>query len=185
MRSLVLLLLAGCWTGSPPPTEAPANATDEPVIPSAFEITMERTACLGPCPIYKVSIDGEGRVRWRGEQYVEATGDRRATVPPKRVAEIRQMLERVQFWKRDQRGDLVDPQPECVRTGNTTSCSLSKTITICTDTSSAIITVRENRTEKHTVTNDHCDASPLDELEALIDDIARTSAWIGERVLTH
>jgi hypothetical protein len=182
---LALLLLAGCWTGSASTTAPPSNQTAEPAVPSSFEITMERTACFGTCPIYKVSIDGDGRVRWHGEQHVVAIGERRATVPPKRIAEIRRMLESVQFWKRDQRGDLVDPQPECVRTGTTTSCSLSKSITICSDTSSAIITVRENRTEKHTVTNDHCDESPLDELESMIDDIARTSAWIGERVLTH
>ncbi|MDQ3336261.1 MAG: DUF6438 domain-containing protein [Myxococcota bacterium] len=180
-----LLLLAGCWTGSASTTAPATNQTDEPTVPSAFEITMERTACFGTCPIYKVSIDGDGRVRWHGEQYVVAIGERRATVPPKRIAEIRRMLDTVQFWKRDARGDLADPQPECVRTGNSTSCSLSKNITICSDTSSAIITVRANRTEKHTVTNDHCDESPLEELEAMIDDIARTSAWIGERVLTH
>jgi hypothetical protein len=179
-----LLLLAACWTGSAPATEPPANRADEPAVPSAFEITMERTACFGTCPIYTVSIDGDGRVRWHGEQYVVAIGDRRATVPPKRIAEIRRMLDAVQFWKRDQRGDLADPQPECVRTGTTTSCSLSKSITICSDTSSAIITVRTTG-QHHTVTNDHCDESPLDELEAMIDDIARTSAWIGERVLTH
>jgi len=177
-----LLLLAGCWTGSASTTtEPPANR--EPDVPSAFEITMERTACFGDCPVYKVAIDGDGRVRWRGVDHVVAVGERRATVPPKRVTEIQRVLEAVQFWKRDERGELVNPQPECVRTGNSTTCSLSRSITICSDTSAAIITVRRGNA-RHTVSNDHCDDSPLVELEGLIDDIARTSAWIGERV-TH
>ena len=54
MRFLALLLTA-CWTGSasPPPT---------PAVESRFEITLERTPCLGTCPVYRVSIDGDGRV---------------------------------------------------------------------------------------------------------------------------
>ena len=173
-----LVLLAGCWTGgSAPPPEPAAPAAQ---VPSAFEITMERTACFGACPAYRVSIDGDGRVRWTGIEHVVAVGERRATVPRKRVAELERALQQVRFFERDERGNIEAPV-ECVRTGNTTSCSFSATTTICSDGTSAIVTVRKaHRT--HKVRNDHCDPSDLDGLEGLIDDIARTSAWIGERV---
>jgi hypothetical protein len=156
MRS-VLLLLAGCWTGS---AISPAQ-TAAPAPPSAFEITLARTRCADACPVYQVSIDGDGHVRWIGEEHVVALGERRATVPLKRVAEIHRMLEVVQFFERDEREST------------------------CSEGTSAIITVRKNH-HTHMVRNERCarSPSPLDELEALIDDIARTSAWIRERV-TH
>ena len=179
MRCAVLLLLASCWTGSASPArQAPSTVS---ALPSAFEVTLARTRCFGACPVYQVSIDGDGRVRWIGEEFVHAIGERRATVPLKRIAEIQRMLETVQFFERDVRGELPDPGVDCVRTGNSGSCSFTKQNVICFDGTSAIVTVRKNH-HTHTMRNDHCEPSPLDELEALIDDIARTSGWIGERV---
>jgi hypothetical protein len=165
-------VLAGCWRSAAPP---------KPEEPSGFEIVMERTECLGTCPAYIVKLDGEGRVRWRGTKHVNALGDRKATVPPKRIKEIERKLVEVRFFERDENGELPDPGPICVREGNTGSCSWSRDITICSDTSIARISVRRG-TQKHVVQNAHCTESPLDDLEALIDDIARTTAWIGERI---
>jgi hypothetical protein len=176
MRAL-LLLLAGCWTGAAPePTPPPASE-----LPSAFEITLQRTPCLGRCPVYTVTIDGDGRVKWKGEQNVVVTGKRRATIPQRRIREIEAKLDEVKFFTLDENGEPPDPGPQCVRTATSTSCSLSRTITICSDTTRAIITVRR-RDKTHRVANDHCDPSPLDALEALIDDIAHTNVWIGDRV---
>lgn len=172
-----LVLLAGCWTGAAP--ETPSNTSDAP--PSAFEITMERTPCLGRCPVYTVTIDGDGRVKWKGAQNVVAVGKRRSTIPQKRIREIEAKLDEIAFFKLDENGDPPDPGPQCVRTATSTSCSLSRSITICSDTPHAIITVRR-RDKTHAVGNDHCEPSPLDGLEALIDDIAHTNVWIGERV---
>lgn len=172
MRRLALVsLLAGCWTGATP------AAPVEP--PSAFEITLERTTCFGGCPAYRVTIDGDGRVRWSGIEHVHDRGDRRATVPRKRVAQLRRALDELRFFERDPRG-VLQPPVDCVRSPNETSCTFTD-VTICSHTSTAILTVREG-TRSRTIRNDHCEPSPVEELEALIDDIARTSAWIGGRV---
>lgn len=176
MRALGLLFLAACWTGAAAPDE-PAP----PEIPSTFEITMERTPCFGTCPVYRVSIDGDGRVKWRGIANVHALGEQRATVPAKRIAEIERKLEQLKFFELDEHGELPEKM-ECVTTGGTSSCSFSKSVTICSDTSVAVLTVRKNH-DTYTVRNDHCKRSPLDALEALLDDIARTTAWIGPRVV--
>ena len=162
------LVLAACWTGTP------ASST-EPTAPSSFAIALERTPCLGTCPVYRVSIDGDGRVTWQGLQHVETTGVRRATVPPQRVRVFERKLAELKFFERDERGELPRA-PQCI--GG--ACSFPDE-TICSDTSAAIIAVRQG-TREHTVRNDHCDGSPLDELEALIDDVARTSVWIHTRV---
>jgi Domain of unknown function (DUF6438) len=170
---LSLVLLAGCWTSSSP-TEPVAEAP-----PSAFEITLERTTCFGACPAYRLSIDGDGRVRWFGVEYVHDHGERRATVPRKRIAELQRKLDELRFFERDPLGNLHGPV-DCIRSKTGTSCTFTD-VTICSHTSTAVLTVRTGR-RTHTVRNDHCEPSPLEELEELIDDIARTSAWIGGRV---
>lgn len=38
-------------------------------------IDLERTACFGTCPIYRVSLFRGGRAEWRGVRYTERTGD--------------------------------------------------------------------------------------------------------------
>lgn len=166
MRTLLLLLTA-CWTGSGTPA-APVE--------SAFEITLERTPCFGMCPVYRVSIDGDGRVTWLGKQHVEAVGARRASVPPRRVRDLERKLTDVRFFERDADGNLART-PTCA--GG--ACTFPSD-TICSDTSASIITVRRERVQ-HTIRHDHCEPSPLDELVALVDDVARTTAWIGTRVV--
>src|SRR5436190_23593718 len=52
---------------------------DEPI-----EITLERTACFGPCPVYAVRITGDGRVEYTGKQMVRVVGS--ATAQISRVA---------------------------------------------------------------------------------------------------
>ncbi|MGB0388596.1 MAG: DUF4377 domain-containing protein [Ardenticatenaceae bacterium] len=37
-------------------------------------ITLERTACFGTCPIYTVTVYGDGRVEYEGTDYVDVTG---------------------------------------------------------------------------------------------------------------
>lgn len=38
------------------------------------EITLERTACFGTCPIYKVTLKRDGTATYVGKQFVERTG---------------------------------------------------------------------------------------------------------------
>jgi hypothetical protein len=43
-----------------------------------------------------------------------------------------------------------------------------------------VITVQRGA-NKHAIDNAHCDATPLDALEELIDSVANTKQWIGTR----
>ena len=37
-------------------------------------ITLERTACFGVCPVYKLTIYGDGRVLYDGIRFVRTEG---------------------------------------------------------------------------------------------------------------
>src|ERR1041385_8201332 len=38
------------------------------------QITLERTACFGTCPMYKLTIDSDGTVTFNGERFTKTTG---------------------------------------------------------------------------------------------------------------
>lgn len=90
----------------------PWQAWSAPVETDKVVITLERSTCLGPCPDYKVTIQGDGRVqfttdkdpenadqpmsRWNG---VLVTGTHEARVAPEAVAALVRRFEAVGFWR--------------------------------------------------------------------------------------
>src|SRR5438876_10671921 len=60
-------------------------------------ITLERTSCFGPCPVYTVTIDGRGEVVYDGVKAVRSTGRQTDRVSPARVAAILETAERIGF----------------------------------------------------------------------------------------
>jgi hypothetical protein len=48
---------------------------------SGAVITMRRTACFGPCPIYLVTIYGDGTVMYQGYRHVSVTGIQTGQIP--------------------------------------------------------------------------------------------------------
>jgi len=57
-----------------------------------FFITLERTACLGSCPDYKITIRGNGTVRYEGRAYVAVKGIRTTAIPASAVQKLQQEL---------------------------------------------------------------------------------------------
>ena len=51
-------------------------------------ITLQRTACFGTCPIYTITIYGDGRIIYNGDDFVEATGEQTAQISPEQVQEL-------------------------------------------------------------------------------------------------
>lgn len=52
------------------------------------EISLERTACYGSCPVYKVTIQGDGTVTYEGTEWVRVTGKQTAHVDPEAVQNL-------------------------------------------------------------------------------------------------
>jgi Domain of unknown function (DUF6438) len=60
------------------PDERPDSKTElSDSDPAALEITFSRTMCFGKCPVYKMTITGDGKIIFTGQKYTrvaEATG---------------------------------------------------------------------------------------------------------------
>lgn len=64
---------------------------------SNVEIRLARGACFGFCPVYTVSINGAGEVRYEGRNFVNVVGQRTATIPAENVARLLARFEEVGF----------------------------------------------------------------------------------------
>lgn len=51
-------------------------------------ITLERTMCFGTCPVYTVTVYGDGKVIFEGQKYVKVTGRRTARISPQQVRQL-------------------------------------------------------------------------------------------------
>lgn len=64
-------------------TALPAAAQERQVA-----LTLDRTACFGTCPIYRVTIYTDGTVVYEGERFVEVTGEQTTTIDPEAVEQL-------------------------------------------------------------------------------------------------
>jgi hypothetical protein len=172
MRAVWLLVLAGCWTGTtepPPVTPAPVVAA----APLRLRVTLERTYCMGACPVYSVTVHGDGRLEYNGVDNVAVTGPKQSHVSRAEVERLSRLVDRAQFFERNETGELPTPAP-CTTVNGMTTCSYSAHY--CSDTSHAKLTVTK-RGRTHMIDNDHCDEKPaIDDLEAEIAELVRM--WI-------
>lgn len=136
------------------------NLTRQTDIPTGadFSVSLERTACFGFCPIYQVTVEGDGSVRYVGEMFVAIEGEQQSRISQSEVRRLVHELERIDFMS------LQD----------------SYTDMSATDMPSAITTLRLNGDIK-TVVHYHGDFSApekLTGLEILIDQLTNTAQWI-------
>ena len=60
-------------------------------------ITLERTPCYGPCPVYKVTVSGTGQVEYFGEAHVDKAGTHRWRLSRRRLQRLAEALERANY----------------------------------------------------------------------------------------
>jgi hypothetical protein len=53
-----------------------------------LEITLERTGCYGTCPIYSLTISGDGNVVYEGTRFVKTEGIHSFQIPQENVEEL-------------------------------------------------------------------------------------------------
>jgi len=86
--ALVAVLAAACGGASAPPpalsntASGPAAAAHEPLA------TIERTACFGWCPVYKVTIFRDGALDYEGKRYVRTKGPASGHLSPEQIAAL-------------------------------------------------------------------------------------------------
>src|SRR5262245_15454419 len=130
---------------------AGTGAADQP---TGLSISLERTACHGTCPVYRVTIDGEGRVVYKGSRFVRVDGTERTTIDPQDVRSLVQAFQRAGFW------ELKDEYTANVFDLPTTILTLTL----------------DGRTKR--VTDYYDPPVALKDLEARVDEIAGIKRWV-------
>ncbi|MFZ5441301.1 MAG: DUF6438 domain-containing protein [Myxococcota bacterium] len=85
------LLLAAC-VRAPPVVEPPAP-------PPPDELTLERTACAGSCPVYVLTVQADGHVHFVGVKDVALVGVREWRIEPAFARHLFGELERAGFFE--------------------------------------------------------------------------------------
>jgi (2Fe-2S) ferredoxin len=122
-------------------------------------ITLERTACFGACPVYRLTIYGNGRVVYEGIQFVRTKGIIETTIGEDSVRQLVSEFQEADYFA------LKDSYEQ----------------RMATDMPSAITSLTVNGRKK-TVSHYHGDSSApkkLTELENRIDDIVSSDQWVA------
>lgn len=72
----------------------PSGAYD----PRSVVISLERGPCYGTCPVYRVTLYGDGTVRYDGTNHVRVMGSQAAVIAPERVKALIDEIERSGFY---------------------------------------------------------------------------------------
>jgi hypothetical protein len=171
---------------SPPPSSVSAGAREEDfedaascalpakcapaALDPATSVTLKRTACLGACPVYSVTVRGDGRVAWNGEAHVATLGPASATIDPKKARELVEMIT----------GSCFLVMRDVYYLPMTDHAWANTTLTL----GDRVKTVRHNvgslgANVESIALPGYCSAPPaLDAIEKKIDAVAGTARWI-------
>lgn len=131
---------------------------------SNVNITMFRGACFGGCPIYYLEINGDGKVIYRGYEYVNVTGERTSSTPVDKVKELVNQFNNSGYFNLKDRYDEVER----------------------TDQSTVVTTISIDGTFKSVYdylgTTNLPELQKLRQLENMIDEVTNSSQWIGLQV---
>jgi len=132
---------------------------------SISRISLQRTACFGVCPIYRVTIYPDGLVEFQGERFVESLGEHSTRVNPENFQRLAAVATDIEFF-------LLEDEYR-VRT------EPDGTVIAVSDLPSRITTVVKDGQEK-SVLNYFSGPQELERFELLIDELTGTDRWIGE-----
>ncbi|MCU1278658.1 MAG: hypothetical protein JWM53_2204 [bacterium] len=154
MRNFVAACVVLAATLAHADSSVPEKGAVSPVLAS-----LERTACYGRCPIYKVTVLRDGTVLWEGERFVKVTGKATAKVSAAAITDLAKAFARADFFALQDKYDSYD----------------------VTDHPSAITVFDDGKRKKtiHHYHGDHSAPKALVELEDRIDTLVGTSKWIG------
>lgn len=66
------------------------------------EISMERTMCYGPCPVYKVTFRSDGTAIYEGEAHVEKLGTYKGLIDDNDFQSLLKLMEKLNFSSLDE-----------------------------------------------------------------------------------
>lgn len=138
---------------------------------SEVTITLERTACLGTCPVYTLNVYGDGRIVYDGREHVEVKGRREATIAVKHIEELLNAIYWIPFF--DLRNDYSSGHAVSIQNGWVFQGRL-----IVTDTSNTTVSVKLGDYGKSVRDSFHAPQG-LKNFANKMDELADTSRWVG------
>ncbi|MBD2044982.1 hypothetical protein H6F78_04940 [Coleofasciculus sp. FACHB-64] len=121
-------------------------------------LTLERTACFGFCPIYKLTVYGNGKVVYEGKRFVKVTGTRTTTISKTAARKLIADFQKLNYFK------LQDSYTG----GHTDAPSAITSLTIG----------KKQKTVHHYLPSPDA-PTQLTELENKIDTVVNSKQWIG------
>lgn len=101
-RTIALTIALGACSGrqvavgaSVPPPSSTSRAS------TFTSITFERTPCFGNCPVYAITVAGDGSVVFTGTRDVDSTGRFTGRVDAERTAALRRAFDDAQYFTLD------------------------------------------------------------------------------------
>ena len=128
---------------------------------SGLLVTMKRGNCFGGCPVYMVSIFGDGTVIYEGKDFVKVKGKRTHKISKNKVQRLIREFQRIHYFS------LKDKYTE-----DENGLSF-------TDGRSTTTSIRLNGRSKE-VYNYYGAPKSLERLEKMIDNITGVSKFIGQ-----
>jgi len=128
-------------------------------------ITLERTACFGGCPVYRLAVTSDGVVSYQGEAQVRQLGKASSRISPEKVHALLSEFDRAGYFSFANR--YAAAEPVCGR--------------YAADSPSAISSVTLGGRAKRVEHDYGCGAAPgaLVVLERRIDEVLGSAQWTG------
>jgi len=128
------------------------------------EITLERTACFGTCPVYWVRITGDGHVEYVGKEHVRVVGPASTRISEASVRQLLNRIERAGYFQ-------MEPEYRYLTGPNGARGTVTD---LPTTTTSVRIGDRHHRVVDYAWAPD-----ALHDIERAIDRTAGTARWIS------
>jgi hypothetical protein len=158
---LAIVLLAACSRNRIASSEESTGA--QASVPPA--ISLERTACFGRCPVYRITASSSGVVNYQGTAHVRHLGGATGQIPAERIGALLNELEEAGYFSFADR--YASSEASCGR--------------YATDLPTVITSATLNGRTKRVEHDQGCAGAPgaLVVLERRIDDVLGSGQWTG------
>jgi len=145
-------------------------------IKSFDRLTLERSACFGTCPVYRIVVFADGRVEYEGKKFVKTVGKQEKRLSSGEVSRLVAAIVAVDYLKlRDRYRSSEDGCPAVWTDHPTveTSVQIGKTL----KTVEHYYGCKEKDTDSPGATY----PVGLEAFEDSVDQIVKTEEWVGSR----
>lgn len=160
---------------------APLSPTTFPEAtnPESVVATMERQGCYGKCPVYRLTVHGDGLIEYEGNAYVHSKGKRRARISSAEVDQLLAGFRNVNYFSLDDKYTELHKSTEIVVTAGGCNKKLSDTLvsTMPTDLAWTLTTLTIGDKTKSVLDYYGAPAS-LRKLETQIDQLTNSERWV-------